>query len=369
MAVGAGAIGMAAFGSVLAFFVGFGLSLFLSLLPGSTKGMAFMALNKEVWQDRIEENLFQDNQFILKSVDDSQYVDNKTVHIPNAGAPPGVEKNRVIDGTPTNPQKREDSEVTYDIAEFTSDPIIITDAEEKELSYDKMDSELSETQLALDERISEDILINWAPTGTALLADGVTTNNNILRTTGVDRNDLSKPRVKYAAHLPAATGDRLGLCVYDIKQAQTAANKARWPKKGRCALLDSDMYAQLVQDMSTTQYQDFSKVIDPATGVVGQLYGFTFYERNTVLKYTNADLPALRPYGAAGAATDNAAALFWYEGYVSRAIGEGRFFEQKDSPTAYGDMYSTLVRAGGSKRRKTEVGVLAIVQAVPAVEA
>ena len=53
-----------------------------------------MALNKQVWLNTIVENFFPDNSFATKSIDDSVFVSNKTVHIPNAGAPSGVVINR-----------------------------------------------------------------------------------------------------------------------------------------------------------------------------------------------------------------------------------------------------------------------------------
>ena len=49
-----------------------------------------MALNKEIWLNTIQENFFPDDSFMVKSVDDSQFVNNKIVHVPNAGAPSGV---------------------------------------------------------------------------------------------------------------------------------------------------------------------------------------------------------------------------------------------------------------------------------------
>lgn len=364
-----GCVAEAIFGSLLSFEVAAGLSLILSLIPGnvSKMGITTMAIQTEVWVDNVEGNLFKDDAFLLKSMDDSKYVSNRTVHIPNAGAPPGVQKGRVISGTPTNPQTREDTEVTYDIGEFTTDPIIITDAEEKELSYDEMSSELSEMQSVLNERVAEDILLAWAPTGTALLNDGVTVNANILRTSGVPRNNVKAEKLTYDAHVTGATGKRLGFGMYDVKCARTAAKNAKWPRDGWYCLLDAEMYDQLMQDMTETQYTSFASTMNAETGELGKLYGFTFYDRSTALRYTNANTPVARAYGEAGATTDNGAALFWRDKYVSRAVGTTRVFDQKDSPSHYGDVFSSLVRAGGAKRRKTEVGVLAIVQASPEV--
>jgi len=61
-------------------------------------------------------------------------------------------------------------------------------------------------------------------------------------------------------------------------------------------------------------------------------------------------------------ATDNAGALFWYEKNVCRSIGEIKVFGSEDNPLYYGDIYSFLLRAGGTIMRKDGKGVIALVQ-------
>ena len=366
LAIGAGTIGMAAMGSLLGFIIFFLVSLTLSFLPGKTVGLIKTGLSTEVWIDRIEENLYKDNEFLKQAIDDSQYVNNITVHIPNAGAPPAITKNRVIDGTPTNATKREDAMVSYDIAELTSDPFIITSKEQAELSYNKMDSELFNLYAANSERVAEEMLLAWAPTGTSVLADGVTVNKNIMRTSGVLKNDLKAAPGTVDSHIDGTTGKRLTFGMWDVQQMQKAMNKQNISKSDRNWLVDSEMYSQLVSDMSATQYTDFSRAVDEKEGIVGKLYGFTFYSRSTVLVYSNDATPVLRPYGAVPAATDCAGSLIWWTGAVSRAKGQTEMYVQTDNPIYYAKyLCSTLVRAGGAKRRKTEVGVFAMVQGTP----
>ena len=73
------------------FGTGVGVVAFLgSLFAGDiTKAMSFnMAVTPEIWTKDIEGNLFKDNEFLLKSIDESQYVVGGTVvHIPQAGSP------------------------------------------------------------------------------------------------------------------------------------------------------------------------------------------------------------------------------------------------------------------------------------------
>mgnify|MGYP001599100644 CR=1 FL=1 len=54
-----------------------------------------MAIQREIWEDHIEGNLFKNNEFLLASADASHFVlQGKVVHIPQAGATPGVSVNR-----------------------------------------------------------------------------------------------------------------------------------------------------------------------------------------------------------------------------------------------------------------------------------
>ena len=70
---------------------------------------------------------------------------------------------------------------------------------------------------------------------------------------------------------------------------------------------------------------------------------------------------APKRWGESGAATDLAAALAWHDQSVCRALGEVKAFEQEKAPDYYGDVYSFLVRAGGSIMRGDNAGVMALV--------
>ena len=68
-----------------------------------------MALNREIWINTITENFYPDNSFMAKSIDDSAFVNNKTVHIPNAGKPSSVVINR--SEKPAKIKEREDTDI------------------------------------------------------------------------------------------------------------------------------------------------------------------------------------------------------------------------------------------------------------------
>lgn len=301
-----------------------------------------MAIQKEIWQDHIEGNLFKNNEFLLASTDAGQFVlQGKVVHIPQAGALPAVSKNR--SSLPATVTLRADSDITYSLDEYTSDPILIPNAETFELSYNKRESVLAEHEASLRQTIADNILITWAPAVASAY----------LRTTGAD----------VAAHTDSATGNRKKFMSKDLKAAQLALNKQNVPMEGRYALLSADMFQQLTDDLDVNAYRDFSAAYNVKDGVLGRLFGFNIMMRSSVVTYTNDTTPAVKAYGAAAAAADNDAVLCWQQDAVERAVGAVRFYERVDDPTYYGSVYSTSVRMGGRRRRNDSKGIIAIIQA------
>jgi len=301
-----------------------------------------MAIQREIWQDHIEGNLFKNNEFLLATTDAGQFVlQGKVVHIPQAGALPNVVKNR--SSLPATIVQRADTDITYSLDEYTSDPILIPYAETIELSYNKRESVLGEHENALRQTIADNLLVAWTPSGAATQ----------LRTTGA----------AVGAHLDSATGNRKKLTTKDLKAAQLALNKQNVPMEGRYALLSADMFQQLTDDLSITDYRDFSAAYNIKDGVLGRLFGFNIMMRSNVVTFTNDTVPVVNAIGTSAAATDNDAVLCWQADALERALGEVKFFERTDDPTYYGNIYSMSVRVGGRKRRNDQKGVVAIIQA------
>lgn len=302
-----------------------------------------MAIQREIWQDHIEGNLFKNNEFLLASTDASQFVlQGKVVHIPQAGALPSIVKNR--SSLPATVVQRTDTDITYTLDEYTTDPILIPNAETFELSYNKRESVLGEYETSLRQTVADNMLIDWCPSA------GL---GAIVRTTGASAG----------THLSGTTGNRKRFVASDLKNAQLQLNKQNIPMEGRYVLMSADMFQQLTDDLSATQYRDFSAAYEVKDGVIGRLFGFNIMLRSTVATYNNDASPILNPYGATPGVTDNDAALCWQTSAVERALGQISFYERIGDPTYYGDVYSVSVRMGGRLRRSDAKGVVAIVQA------
>lgn len=294
-----------------------------------------MALEKEIWLKDVEEGLYPDDSFVSKSRDDSEYVDHKTVHIPNAGAPSGVVENRTE--LPAKVAERKDYDVTYDLSEFTTNPIRISNADTVQLSYDKRQSVISSDKKELHRKTHESILRKWAPVGDS---------TRILKTSGAEVD----------AHVPETTGKRKAFTKDDLRKVFTKMNVDEIPAEGRYALMDAIMYDQFIDSLTVKESAAFFSAVDVKKGIVGELYGFKIMMRSTALVYNGYAL------SKTPAETDNAGVLAWHEDYVSRALGEVKMFGDEDSPLYYGDVYAFLLRAGGGKRRNDKKGVYAIVQ-------
>lgn len=297
-----------------------------------------MAIQREIWIGSIVEGLFADNSFLSKAYNADEFVNmGKTVHIPNAGAPSKTKKNRT--SFPADVNTRADVDLSFNLDEFTTDPIRIPHADTVELSYNKRESVLRQDKAALQESVAKSMIYSWIPK-----------KKYCIETTGTAVD----------AHSPNAAGKRKALCRADVEKLMTKFNADNIPQEGRYLLLDAYMYDQLLADLTSVQNQAFFASADAQRGILGKLFSFNVMMRSEVAVY--GDGIVKKTEDAAGAATDLAAGLAWHENSVCRALGEVNAFEKEKDPTYYGDIYSFLVRAGGRPMREDVKGLIALVQ-------
>ncbi len=297
-----------------------------------------MALQTQIWINSIVELLFADNTFAARSIDHSAFVTDKTVHVPNAGSAPSVVKNRSV--FPATAAQREDYDLTYDINEYSTDPVHIQDAERVELSYNKRESVLKQMKSALADKAHIDLALSWVPSGYAK----------------VGTSGAAAP-----AHMPSSTGNRQAMTKADVLAVKNLFDLDDIPQTGRCMLLDAVMYNQLVASLSESEANAFNASVNAQRGILGRLYGFDFYMRSSVFRVA-ANGASM---ASSASATTSAAGLAWQEDCVSRAMGNHELFENNKDALCYGDVMSALVRAGGSYIRNDKKGVAVIYQVTP----
>jgi hypothetical protein len=323
-----------------------GVLLILSINQKNAAGNYFTnGIQVELWEKYIVERLWKDNPFLTKAWNADEYVlQGKVVHIPQPGAKPNVVKNR--SSLPATAVTRTDTDYTFSLDQYTTDPTILPDADKKQLSYDKMNSIYGDHAGVLGDTIGDDILIKWAPS---------TTLGTQIRTTGGPNADT------VAAAGSVQTGTRLGFHALDLKKAMTKMNTQNVPKEGRVCMIDANMYDYFLSSFDTNQMAAYQQTADLANGIVGRLYGFDIMERSNVLQYSSALV--VNALGAAGAATDELASLCWHPDSVIRALGSVQFFANPNQALYYGDLYSAVVYMGGIIRRADGLGIVAIIQA------
>lgn len=298
-------------------------------------------LNKQVWLNSLVENFFPSNSFATKSIDDSTFVNNKTVHIPNAGAPSGVKTNRTE--KPASVNQRTDQDLTYDMDELTTNPIYIPNVDTVELSYDKRNSILWNDRMELQKEAHQNLLYRWFQESKTVETEG---------------------EAREAHTSDKATGNRKKMTKKAVMKLMVMFNQQDVPAENRYILLDSIMYADLLEDLTDKELSAFLNSADAQNGVLGKLYGFNIMQRSQVLRLTSAK--KLLKWSEAGQATELAAGLAWQQECVSRALGEVKMFDSMDNPTYYGDIYSFLMRVGGSYRRYDKKGIACIIEATAA---
>lgn len=300
-----------------------------------------MAIQKEIWERSIVEHLFADDSFMSKAFNADDYVSQgKIVHIPQAGAASKVVKNRTT--LPAEVKQRTDTDLTYTLSEFTTDPVLIPHADTMELSYNKRESVLRMDKMTLFDNVAKDFIFNWSPASA-----------HTIKTTGEAADGVPHS---------TATGKRKALTRQDVSNLMYRFNRDNVPQEGRYLLLDAAMYSQLIDDLTSAEAQAFHALADKANGVLGKIMSFNVMMRSEAALYSNSI--AAKSWDTAAAASDLGAALAWHEQSVVRALGQVKAFEQEGAPEYYGDVYSFLVRAGGRIRRSDNKGVWAIVQDV-----
>lgn len=355
LAVVIGFVAVSLFGGDVLDALGIGFAIFAAgtgaqLLFGANAAAGdglYMALQTEVWIADIQENLFFENEFLNLAQDHSAYISNKTVHIPQAGGNPVVVKNRTEDVADI--KRRTDTELTYSMDNYTTDPFLVKNVEELQISYQKRQSILGQHVATLGDTIAVETLHKWA-------VDGST--SHVIRSTGT--NDAMLPN-------SAATGKRLRLTIEDLARAAAIMDLNKVPKQGRFAVIPTPMFYGLFSDKELVNQRALIGEDMIKMGVVGQLFGFNLITRGEVVRYTNAAANNLRTIGAADAATDCAGAVCFSRFMVTQALGEIKVYHNEGEARSYGDIMSAEVNHGASVMRSANVGRVSIAQGYEAV--
>lgn len=335
--------GVAVAGGIFAVGTGLQLVTGASLLPSNALGMA---LQTEVWVQDIQENLFFENEFLNLATDHSAYIVNSVVHIPQAGSNPTVVKNRAE--LVADLQQRTDTEITYGVDNYTTDPFLVKNIDELQISYDKRQSILGQHIAVLGDTIANSTLQKWAVS---------VSTTHVLRTTGADSAEVLTP---------SATGTRKLLTKKDFARAAAIMDLDKVPKQGRYAVVPTVMYYNLFEDSELIANRARLSEDMIKMGIVGDIHGFKIIYRGEVVAYTSAGTNTIRPTGYTPAATDCAGAVCFSKFAVTQAIGEIMVYLNEGEARSYGDIMSAEVNQGAHYLRANNWGRVSIAQGVGA---
>jgi hypothetical protein len=307
-----------------------------------------MALIKEIWVSDVQEALNRNADFLPYSVDHSAYIAFGTVHVPQSGSNPTVVKNPAT--FPLSINERTDTDRTYSLNQFALEPVLITNLDELQISYDKRQSVLGQQITTLTQRIGDEVAISWSATGAA----------NIVSTTG------SAVATSLA---PGATGTRKAVTLADIASLASKLDKDNVPRQNRKLLMSTDMFWELfaISDVIRASYNGFQSQPNVlANGIVAMLYGFEIMMRPVVSVYANT-VTTPKAFGAATATTDNLACIAFHSTTVARALGSMTPLYDSGSngngkPEYLGSIFNMEVMLGSAILRADMKGVAALVQ-------
>jgi hypothetical protein len=296
-----------------------------------------MAIQKEIWAQDIQDVLFQGLEFTERALNHNMFISGKTVHVPQAGANPSIVVNRT--SFPATIATRTDTTKEYSMKSLTTDPIVVTDVDELQTSYDKRKSVLASHTNVLTERAGLEIIHGWAGT----------VANKVATTGTADALALA----------PSATGTRNALMMKDIRACAKLMDKQGVPKIGRMLILPSDMYYQLFDDANASK-RDAMNANPLLDGIIDRIFGFDIYSVGIANRLTSA--LALRAVTHAGASTDHFAGIACHADHVSRAMGAIKVFAEVEKADYYGGVMSAEVMIGSSALRTSEAGVITLHQ-------
>lgn len=283
----------------------------------------------------IQPQLFKWGGFLDRAINDDAFVNNNTVELAHSGTIPAVAVDR--SSLPATIAKRTDAATNYTLAELTTDPTLLQDSEGLTVAYNKRQSILNQHTMKIKEKAANLAIYAWAAGATSFVPS-----------TGTTR----------AANGPSQTGNRKGIAKNDIIELRQRFFEddivGGMDGIQGIALITPAQYSDLLKISEFVDGEKYGRSNIPS-GVVSRAFGFDFYIRSSVA-VTNAS-DALKAEGAAAAATDQDAAIFYSPEFVRKAKGAVKVYVDNDKPEYYGSVFSTMLRFGATFARNDNKGI------------
>lgn len=259
-------------------------------------------LQREIWVAGIQENPVPDYSFVNESRDMSEYVNNNTLHLAEAGIEPGVHEDYFA--TSDNPLPFADvSDIPNEVVlhTYSTEQTRHRDLQEVELAYDRRMSVINRHRTALGKNIGKRAAHAWAPN-----SDG---GDNKVVTLGTDSI------IDAIIDLEAFYADR------DIVD-------------GLNICFTPQHFAKLKKE----DYKLYKMVLNER-----QLYGFKVHRYSQNPLYTSAGVK--KPYGSVAESGDLRATFTWVKDEVFRCFGTTEMYATLRDSGTQSDTLSFAQRA------------------------
>jgi hypothetical protein len=272
-----------------------------TLMSSLPSGITMMAIQKQIWTDKLMEGFYPKDDFLMASVDMSELVDYNTINLAEAGVDPTV----LIDNTtyPINAATRSDVPLSITLKTLDTESTIVRNIEKKELSYNKMESVVRAHRNALRKGAIKLAAHYWAPS-----SDG--TYTPVIAASGDLSNGYKKLKFEDILIIRA----KLMALDIDISRVNIMLNP-----RHETDLLEQDMklYKEIIAS--------------------GNIFNMKYYVNSQTPRF-NASTGAKVAYGAAPAVTDTIATTLWVTDEVMKADGSVDVFAKYNDPDQKGDV-------------------------------
>ena len=262
-----------------------------------------MPIEKEIFTDMIVEGLTPDTSFLSESKDMSEFVENHTIHLAEAGVEPDVLLNNNVFPVPIT--SREDIPKELTLNTFDTKNTVVRNIEKIEASYNKTKSVVEGHKLALIRKESAFAAHSYCPA-----SDGVDTP------------------VLVASGAVGVHGYKT-LCFADIVTMVTSFQKLDLTNGELIAVLNP-------QHMNDLMLEDSKLYKEMVTSK--SVFGVKIYTFNQTPVFDPAT-KAKKAFGAAVADTDAVTSLVYAPRFVMRAGGAIEMFLKEKDPEARGDIF------------------------------
>jgi hypothetical protein len=273
-----------------------------TIMSFNPSGLTMMAIQKQIWTDKIMEGFYPADDFLMASVDMTELVDFNTINMAEAGADPTL----LIDNTsyPIASATRTDTALTLTLKTLDTTSTIVRNLEKKELSYNKMESVVRGHRNTLRKGAVKLAAYYWSAASNG-------TYTPVIAATGALFNGYK--RLQFEDILLMRS--KLRALDIDIARVNIMLNPAH---EADLMYQDMKLYKQMLVD--------------------GRLFGMKIWV-NSQTPIFNASTGVKAAYGAAAApTTDTISSTVWVTDEVMKADGTVDVFAKYNDPDQKGDV-------------------------------